>query len=290
MVKVIQHIYSILVIGLVLVSCTNEGVLDKVDNTTEMVETATDYIAAETAFEDALDLVDEEGKQQEDLNQFVGEVEADYRGCATVTIARPAPGAFPITMSLDFGESCVLDDGRIVSGRMMATYTGKIRDAGTSYTLTFVDFTINGKMLKGSKTVTNNGLNANDQLSYTTVVTDGVVEFTNGNVVTYESTRTRTWIAGMDTNFEDDGIEGLQDDVWEITGSASGKNRSDNAYQVEITSPILRAVNCRWLTAGILELDADIVDNTVVVDYGDGTCDDQAAVTVGLIQRNITMN
>ncbi len=279
-----------LVLGGMMTSCTKEDLKERADNTAEMVTTASDYSEAENAFEDIFDVVDEAAQQVGDLNGFVEEEAADDRGCADVTVERTLPGNFPLTLSLDYtDDGCTLNDGRAVSGAITAVFTGRLREAGSIFTITFTDFVLDGKTINGTKTITNNGLNGDGQLSYDIVVENGSVLFANGNTVTYITNRTRTWVEGKDTDFENDGMSGILDDVWEITGTASGLNRDGNSYEVNITTPLRRAMNCRWLTAGILELDTDALSSTLSIDFGTGTCDDQAMARLGLISRAITM-
>ena len=281
---------SLLSLGLYLASCTKADLKDTVEDTTEMENTASDYSAAETAFEDVFDIVDEEAQQQGDLNGFVPIEGAEDRGCAEVTITRNSTDIFPLTMTLDFSnDGCALPDGREVSGIITTVFTGRLRDAGSIFTITFSNFVLNGNTINGTKTITNNGLNTAGQLSYTIVVENGSVVLANGTTVTYQTNRTRTWVEGMDTNFENDGMAGVMDDVWEITGTASGVNRNGNAYEVNVTTPLRREMDCRWLTAGVMEIDSDGFDKTIIIDYGDGTCDDKATVTIGIFQREIVM-
>jgi len=280
---------SLTLVGM-MTSCTKEDLIERADKTTEMADTASDYSEAENAFENLLDIVEEAAQQVGDLNGFVEEERADDRGCADVTIDRTMPDNFPLTLTLDYtDDGCTLTDGRAVSGTITSVFSGKLREAGSNFTITFTDFVLDGKTINGTKTITNNGLNAEGQLNYTVVVENGSVAFANGNTVSYSANRTRTWVEGMDTNFENDGMSGIQDDVWEITGAASGLNRDGNNYTVNITTPLRRAMNCRWLTAGILELDTDALSSTLIIEFGEGTCDDQAIARLGLITRAITM-
>ena len=279
---------AILSLGVFLVGCKKD-VKELVEDTTSMVNMATDYSAAENAFEDIFDLVDEEAKQQGDLNGFVQEEEAQSRGCAEVVVTPTMPGIFPVTMTLAFDGSCTLSDGRTVSGTITAVYTGKVREAGTSVSITFDNLVIDGNTINGTQTITNNGMNSLGQLNFSIVVNDGKITYSDGTEIKYETNRMRTWVEGMDTNFENNGVEGLKDDVWEITGTASGLNRDGNTFDGTISTALRREMDCRWLTAGVLEIETDIFDNTVVIDYGDGTCDGKANITVGAFQREITL-
>lgn len=275
---------------LMLASCTKEDLVERADNTTEMVNTATDYAEAENIFEEVYDLIGAAAQQVGELNGFTSPETAMPRTCGAAQIETSGAAIFPLTLTLDFTDgACTLSDGRMVSGTIRAVYTGRIWDAGNSFTITFTDFVVDGKTINGVKKVTNNGVNAMGQLNFGITVENGMVTYSDGTTLSYETNRTRTWIEGMDTNFENEGLAGIQDDVWEITGTASGLNRASNSYEVTVTTALRRAVNCRWLSAGTLELDTDALDNVLIIDYGDGTCDNEATATLGIIRRNFTM-
>lgn len=278
-----------LLVGLLFVGCSPEKILDQTNDTAEMAETASDFAAAESAFDEILDIVEEEAKQQGDLNGFAPVEKAEDRSCAEVNISRAAPGEFPVTMTLDFGESCTLSDGRIISGIIQSVFTGKMREGGSTYTITFEDFVLDGRTISGTKTVTNNGANSEGKLNFTITVDNGLMIYPNGDQVTFVSERTRTWVEGQDTKFETDGIDGIKDDVWEIEGTASGSSKKGNAFEVTITTPLRSQNDCRWITSGVLEISTDTFDKDIILDFGNGTCDDKAQVTFGLIQQDITL-
>jgi hypothetical protein len=278
-----------LIVGLLFVGCSPEKILEQGDDAAEAAETASDFAAAESAFEEILDIVEEEAKQQGDLNGFVSSEEAEDRSCAEVNITSAAPGEFPVTMTLNFGEGCALADGRIVSGVITTVFTGKLRNDGSAYTISFDNFILDGRTISGTKTVTNNGLNADNQLNFTISIENGLMIYPNGDQVTFVSERTRTWVEGQDTKFETDGIDGIKDDVWEIVGTATGTSKNGNGFEVTITSPLRSEMNCRWITAGTIEIDTDAFNQSIEIDYGEGNCDDKAQVTFGLIKRDITL-
>lgn len=287
--KSIFSLSAALLAGLLFVGCSPEKVLEQSNDIADAAETASDFAAVETAFEEVLDMVEGEAKQQGDLNGFVSTEQAEDRSCAEVTISRAAPDEFPVTMTMDFGTGCSLSDGRLVSGIITAVFTDKMRTSGAVFTLSFTEFILDGRTISGTKTVTNNGLNNNGQLTFTIEVANGLMVYPNGDEVTFISTRNRTWVEGQDTKFETDGLDGVKDDVWEIEGTASGKSKKGTAYEVTTTSPIRSEVACRWITSGVIEVATDAFDKDIVIDYGQGTCDDQAQITFGLIQRDITL-
>ena len=65
------------------------------------------------------------------------------------------------------------------------------------------------------------------------------------------------------------------DDVYLILGNASRTSASGNTFTANITSPLKRALNCRWFEGETFEF-APSGKPTRTVDFGNGTCDDQA--------------
>src|SRR6202012_2249016 len=73
---------------------------------------------------------------------------------------------------VDFGTGTTCKDGKVRSGQIIATWTGPYRATGTMITITFNNYTINGDKVTGTKTVTNEGLNANGNIHYKIEVTN----------------------------------------------------------------------------------------------------------------------
>ena len=108
---------------------------------------------------------------------------------------------------------------------------------------------------------------------------DGSVTTPEGQIITRTSTREREWVEGLETPLY------FWDDVFSITGTASGVNSKGVAYTAEITSPLIKARNCRWIQEGVLSIVTDA--NTEVIDYGEGICDNVAMATVNGEEREI---
>jgi len=279
--------------ALFIVACKKEEVTTEPTAEEQNLQSAEDYSTAESAFSDAFDLVDEEAKQHGDLTGFMTTKGAEVRNnCAEVSMKTSGerPNIFPITMTFDYGEGCTTGRGREISGKMMVTFTDRIRKKDASRTITFEDFMVNGNKITGVKTITNNGVNNNGKFSYTIELKDGSVTTPEGKVIEHEFTRTRTWVEGMETNFLTDGRAGVLDDVWKVTGEMAGVNRNGVAYKARVTTPLRREVDCKWITSGVLEVKTDKHPDVVVsVDYGDGTCDNVATATAGERTKEIKL-
>ena len=176
------------------------------------------------------------------------------------------------SITIDWGSTnCDCNDQKQRRGKIVTTFTGKYRDAGTVITHTPVDYYVNDNKIEGSKTVTNMGLNASNQ-PYFNISVNGSVTMTSGDVFTYTSTRVRTWTAGATTLI-------FMDDEYDISGSATASSSNGNGYVSTITTPLHVKVGCGFVTSGVLEF-TPTGKALRVIDYGSGTCDNTFTVTV----------
>jgi hypothetical protein len=179
----------------------------------------------------------------------------------------------PRVVMIDFGtDECSGIDGRVRKGRILVTYTGRYRDAGTIITITPQNYTVDGYLIVGAKTIVNEGTNSNGQPYFTIVVTATITAPNAAYVTTWNSTRTRTWTQGYNT------ITPL-DDVYQITGLATGTNRNGISYAAQVTEPLVAKVTCPWLVSG--EYTVNPANGaTRTVNFGSGDCNNGFTVTV----------
>ena len=133
------------------------------------------------------------------------------------------------------------------------------------------------------KTITNMGRNANNNLHYSISVQNASVTSPQNKTITWQSSRDREWIAGESTLLDP------TDDVYLITGSASGTGSAGNSFTVTITEALRVALNCKWITAGKLTLQPQNL-SARYIDYGTGACDNDATVTVNGSTYNVELN
>lgn len=179
-------------------------------------------------------------------------------------------------MTLDYGSTNVLcDDWIYRRGKIVVTWTGRYRDIGTVIQINTNNFYQNDIKIDGVKTVNCKGRNSQNQL-YWEISVNGSITDIDGKVFTWNSNRTRTWIAGEGTRLI------RLDDKYSISGNSQGKNRRGVNFTSTITKNLLIELNCQYLlTSGTVEIqDADQQNRKVVVDYGSGTCDKIGTYTV----------
>lgn len=215
---------------------------------------------------------------------------ADQGILSTVIITRDSTGpGGQYTTTIDFGTTDQLcADGRKRRGKIIINHTGRYWAQGTVITITFDNYYVNDNKVLGTKTLTNGGVNAQGQPFFNVNVNGSIELANNGGTITWNSQRTRTYLAGYTTPGY------LWDDKIQITGSASGTTASGNTYSATITNPLIRDFTCpsgagRWhFVQGTIVLSVTGRSDRTL-DYGSGTCDNLATFTVDGRVYNITL-
>ncbi len=259
---------------LMMYSCKKEETII-IDNRTTSTK---DNGIAENLFADIKRVIEE---AVNDEGQSGKNESYSFGGCATVTTTPAWPDTtYPKVMEIDFGSTnCTGVYGINRRGILAVTISDRYRNQGSILTVQPQNYFINDIKVEGTNTLTNQGLNANNNLEFNVNVVNGKITYTDNTITTWVSTRTNEWIQGDTTNLFTHGLAGICDDVYLITGAANGINRNGLSYSVNITSPLRKEVCCRWLVSGTLDIIPDGF-STRVVDYGTGTCDNQLAVTI----------
>lgn len=200
--------------------------------------------------------------------------------CATVTHDTIS---VPHTITIDFGSvNCLCNDGRYRRGQILISYQGAYKDSGSVHTITFNNYYVNDNHVMGSKQVTNMGHNSSGHLFYTIVVNGQIIKAVTQDTILWNQNRVRTYLQG-------DSTQSKLDDVYSITGSGSGQKANGTHYTMTITSPIIKAMSCQWIEQGTVEIQPT-GGYLRILDFGNGTCDDQATITVNGVSHPITLN
>ncbi len=237
--------------------------------------TASDNAFAESSFNDVTNITDEAGRSGSLTNYRLGGDDGLLTSCATITFDS-LNTSDQDTLLINFGSTdCTGNDGRQRRGEIIVSYSGHYRDSASVHTITFNNYFVNDNQILGTKTVTNLGHNSAGHLVYAIHVAGQIVLANNGGTVTWNSDRQREWTQGESTLI-------WSDDVYSVTGTASGTGANGHSFTVNITSPLIRvmSIGCRrHFVQGTFDLTPD---NKPVrtVDFGNGACDDLATVTI----------
>lgn len=196
---------------------------------------------------------------------------------------------FPITVTMDFGTACLGTDGITYSGKIISVIDKPYIDSTSQVIsrcdnlhmiLGLEDYTVEGRQI-----ITNIGHNNLGHHIFTVVVDSASISFNEGGVVktiTWRCNRQNEWIAGDDTWLN------IFDDVYLVTGTSNGTDINGDPFELNITRPLRIAFDCRYISEGTLEI-VNPGYPTIVVDYGNGNCDNTYTVTVSGMNFNLVM-
>ena len=218
------------------------------------------------------------------------ELGTDSVTCFTVTKTfLNAPSLFPVKIVIDFGAGCTDNNGHTRYGKLITVYTGKLINAGSVATTTFENFKIDSLAITGTHKITNSTASGSNQRQFTIDVIEGKVTRPNGNYFKWNSHRVITQVEGNAT-------PAPIDDVFTITGSAHGRVLRGNllyAWNSEIIEALRKRFNCPWISKGVIKVRRETLPVTspwvAVLNYGNGSCDFLATLTINGITNNIQL-
>ena len=201
--------------------------------------------------------------------------------CFTVTVTPRDRGVFPKTITIDFGTGCEVR-GHLRKGKIITVYTGRMHTPGSSATTTFENFSIDSFAIEGKHTLTNATQPGGNNRVFTATVENAKVTNTNsGAWCAWNGTRTRTQVEGNGTPFYP------VDDVFQVTGNRRVNCSDGKNWSSAVTTPLVRKFTCRWFVSGVLTI--TFTGGEANLDFGDGTCDNKATLTVNGQSREITL-
>ena len=200
----------------------------------------------------------------------------NFLSCATVT-----HDSINHVITYDFHSGCTGADGKVRAGKVIVNYTGTGHfDPGSSWVVTFDSFYVNTRHVEGTRSVVNNGFNTDNNMNWTITATNMRITRADGTWRTWNSVRNREMVAGYgDTDW--------QNDDYLINGTADGTNSNGDAVNCVLTD-LRREHDCHWITSGTLQITPGSRP-VRTIDFGSGTCDDQATVTKNGVSRTITL-
>jgi len=208
-----------------------------------------------------------------------------------------------ITVTFNGSTPCL--DGKTRSGSVIINYSGctagakHYRDPGFSCTVSTNAYVVNGYQVNVvNKTVTNttssgfNPMSVNETWSITANV--NIVK-PGGGTISWNCNRTKTLLNTSDTSVYHGAPRAI---TWSkakvgLTGSASGTCANGNSFTANVASQLVRDFTCN--VGGVCPFIQGVLDFTPtghptrVIDYGPGTCDLDATVTVNGVTTHITL-
>jgi len=168
--------------------------------------------------------------------------------CATITFnADTAAGLKIMTITFPSSPVCTSPDGKVRSGQIIVTWTGRYRDSGTVIHTYTNNYYVDGNAHNYIKWVKNVGRVGG---FYTFAVTDTASIVTPTGTISWVSAKTRTWTSGYNNPWW---LYWLT--TYSITGTEQGVDRKGLSFSATITSPITIAFDCIYgITGGTFDL------------------------------------
>lgn len=189
--------------------------------------------------------------------------------CPNVSIDTASTG-YPITITLNYGDSTKLQNGRVMSGIITIEISGPKFTDGTTRTVKYSNFVVDSITVEGSI----NEHFIGDNVSARKISENGDLSFSlpDGTVINRVSNRVHKWLAGIDTPLD------YSDDKIEITGNVNVTSSNGQSYSKTIVDPLIRFGDCPYFVQGKTQL---TLNGTLTsdVDFGNGECDNKATLT-----------
>lgn len=210
--------------------------------------------------------------------------------CPTVTITRlNPPDLFPVKIVMDFGANgCVGQDGHFRKGKVITIYTNRLLVPGAIATTTFDGFYFDSSKVEGTHKITNTSA-SNTTRQFTVVITNAKLTKPNGNFIEWNSEKVITQMEGLNTPIP-------LDDIFKIEGGSRGVVKRGTllvGWQSTILEPLVKRFNCRWIVRGVVRtVRLNATTNTpwvALLNFGNGTCDNLAVVTINGVSYQITL-
>lgn len=189
--------------------------------------------------------------------------------CATVSVT--PQNSFPKTIVIDFGNGCTSADGINRKGKINITLSDSVRHPGSRAVMTFENYFIQNYKVEGTITWTNTS--TPNGISWTRQIVQGRVTVPIGGYYwLHEGTKTVVQTAGANTPLN------FLDDVYSVTGSHTVTNPAGKMRTATITEALIKQVICHNVSKGKIKIQGP--NHFAIVDYGDGTCDNVATISI----------
>jgi hypothetical protein len=197
--------------------------------------------------------------------------------CATVTVS---DSVYPKEIIIDYGTECSDGHHHSISGKIIINISDSLTKAGAIKTVLYQDVYIDSMKIEYNASYKNLGKNAEGNWVIESS-SDQIVTLADGTVISNHDNETTTWLDGYGTTAK-------EDDKFYKSGSGTININDSLTYSRKITTPLLYDRSCDYILSGVVELYTK--GNTVVIDYGNGTCDNVATVTTNGTTEEISLD
>lgn len=175
---------------------------------------------------------------------------------------------------IDFGDGVTFSRDTISitrAGKIIINRSGNA--SSNTETTTFEDYSVNGAKIEGTKTRISNYDASTGSGTSVTTVSGGRITFADGTVTTWASDKART------TSFSLDATTGKPVSGTITTEVSTTVTAADGSvlYSHKTTAPLVENIACTRRKFGPVSGTLETVygDDTVIVDFGDGSCENR---------------
>lgn len=207
--------------------------------------------------------------------------------CATVTLVPSDLTTYPKTLTIDYGTSGCTVGGYPVSGKIVATLSGKIREVGTVISISFENYSVDTISVSGTVSLSVDEYSTiNKTITISTSTTGGVLTTPSGTI-SYTGSKTIKYYFNTLTDYLDNEFEisaGSSTNVTALDGNTYATEVLEKIY-IQPCSSIYQVVD------GVYEITSTELAAPVQINFGDGECDNLATVstTISVTYGNQTI-
>jgi hypothetical protein len=191
--------------------------------------------------------------------------------CPTISLESNSKVGYPKTLTCDFGSGCTYND-RTVSGSISAILSDRIRNDGTTISITFTDFKIDTIEVSGTISLTVDDANlVNGVITLSGSISDGEL-ITPNKTVSLDGDLTITW--EMNTLID------YTDDLIKLSSlNLIGTNSDNKSFTVVLEDDLIYSAECKEIVTGSVTATTAEIAFPATIDFGSGDCDGKATVT-----------
>ena len=203
-----------------------------------------------------------------------------FGSCPTVNVNYTTP---PYSITLDWGTECTGIDGIKRNGKVEISLTGVMSTKDNVATMKIENYIVEGKKITGTTKITSSGPNPGNGWPRYDITSEGKIVYADQSVLSYR-------YDGVTLHAEGAATATISDDIWRTEiHSANGVNQDGTTWTAKSTKVMIKKGDCKWYNSGTLEITPSKGDK-ITIDFGDGTCDNKAKMTIGTKTTEITLD
>lgn len=222
------------------------------------------------------------------LTSPVGQLLIGQDTCLSV---QTGGSTFPQSITLNFGSGdCTGLFQDQTEGQIQIVLSDSFHHSGATAFITLQNYYSKGYGVTGTIRVENTGPNTNGNEQFEVVIEDIIITAEEDRVgedfeIRWSSTYVHELIERNNATF-------MLDDLYQITGQASGINQEGRSFTATITEPLTKYLNCRWPGKGTTNVEpSDMRERDL--EYGecrqDPCCDNIAVEIVRFTDQTVRM-